>query len=271
MYLIKTKVNYFHPGKSFRYAVALFCLPFFSSRAQMADSLLLEMSVEKETKFVFSNAHTIIAIGVPASLITYGLTSIKNPALLSLDRNVANSLYRHRLLIHGNQDDYLQYSPAVAAFGLKFCGVESEHRLQDMAVICLLSATLETGVVHTFKGLTGRRRPNGKGYHSSPSGHTATAFAAAEFLYQEYKDKSIWIGMGGYVMASFIGASRILRDRHWVSDVIAGVGIGILSTKIVYWSYPYLQELFAAKDSPVFICPSYSNGGLSLNFSYNFR
>jgi membrane-associated phospholipid phosphatase len=34
--------------------------------------------------------------------------------------------------------------------------------------------------------------------YSFPSGHTATAFAGAEFLWQEYKDVSIWYRICSY-------------------------------------------------------------------------
>ena len=92
------------------------------------------------------------------------------------------------------------------------------------------------------KFTTRRTRPNASGWKSFPSGHTATAFVGAEFLFQEYKEKSIWIGIGGYTVAMLIGISRVYNNKHWVSDVITGAGIGILSTKIVYKTYPYLQK-----------------------------
>jgi membrane-associated phospholipid phosphatase len=66
---------------------------------------------------------------------------------------------------------------------------------------------------------------------------------AAEFLHQEYGDKSLWISTADYGMATLVGVSRVYRNRHWVSDVVAGAGVGILSTKIIYWLYPSINPV----------------------------
>ncbi|MDR1595298.1 MAG: phosphatase PAP2 family protein, partial [Prevotellaceae bacterium] len=117
-----------------------------------------------------------------------------------------------------------------------------------------------------------RERPDGSDRFSFPSGHTATAFVAAEFLHQEYGDKSVWISIGGYGMASLIGVARVYNNKHWVSDIVAGAGIGILSTKIVYWTYPCLQKTFGKKNKKVqtLVLPGYDNGNLNLTFSCRF-
>ncbi|HRN17043.1 MAG TPA: hypothetical protein PLF38_08365 [Xylanibacter oryzae] len=36
------------------------------------------------------------------------------------------------------------------------------------------------------------------------------------------------------------------NNCHWLNDIIAGAGIGLLSTKLSYWIYP---KLFKTKDS----------------------
>jgi membrane-associated phospholipid phosphatase len=66
----------------------------------------------------------------------------------------------------------------------------------------------------------------------------------AEFLYQEYKDVSPWYGIAGYVVATGTGLFRMYNNRHWFSDVVAGAGFGILSTKVAYWIYPWMKEKF---------------------------
>jgi membrane-associated phospholipid phosphatase len=142
-----------------------------------------------------------------------------------------------------------------------------------MTILCALSNLLETGIVHALKNTTSRMRPDGSSKNSFPSGHTASAFVAAEFLHQEYKDKSVWISISGYTVATLTGALRILNNRHWLSDVVAGAGIGILSVKTVYWTYPSLQKIWSKKDSQnlqSFIFPSFNNGFLCLGFSHKF-
>jgi len=233
----------------------------------------LEVSIEKTS---WQKTEKVLSIAVPSAMITYGLISLGDNSIRQLDFDVRKSI--NNKFWNTSVDDYLQFSPAVAAFGMKLGGVESTHNFKDMAILYTLSNVLETGIIFSTKRIVGRERPNGSNNHSFPSGHTATAFVAAEFLHQEYKDKSIWISVGGYAAASFIGASRIYRDKHWLSDVVTGAGIGILSTKAVYWAYPYMQDIFCKRKSDgksknttqTLIFPSYNQQCLSLNFSYTF-
>ena len=85
----------------------------------------------------------------------------------------------------------------------------------------------------------GRLRPDGSRYNSFPSGHTATAFMTATMLHQEYGWRSPWFSIGGYTAAAITGVSRICNNRHWLSDVVAGAGIGIGAVHLGY----YLTDL----------------------------
>ncbi|GHT71530.1 phospholipid phosphatase [Bacteroidia bacterium] len=244
------------------------------SQAQTSDTCCIVVdSVAQTTNHKsFLKTKDVIGIAIPVAMITYGIISIESDALKKLDYSTRNELLEDNSMWYNRWDDYFQFSPAVLAFGLKLSGVEGKHKLSDMFILYCLSNILESGFIYTIKYLTGRKRPDGSNYHSFPSGHTATAFVAAEFLYQEYKDQSVWISVGGYGMATLIGISRVYNNKHWVSDVVAGAGIGILSTKIVYWAYPSLQNLFSGKNKKyqALMCPSYENGALGLNFSCTF-
>lgn len=68
-----------------------------------------------------------------------------------------------------------------------------------------------------------RERPNGKKL-SFPSGHTSSSFATATSLTYAYGP---WVGVPALALASFIGYSRIANNAHWLSDTIAGAGLGI--------------------------------------------
>ena len=239
----------------------------------------LKVNVEKSC---WQKTEKVLGIAVPSVMITYGLISLGDNSIRQLDYNVRNSIAEKNAFWNTGADNYLQFSPAVAAFGMKLCGVKSTHNLTDMAIIYALSNVLEGGIVVVTKNITDRTRPDDSNTPSFPSGHTSTAFVAAEFLHREYKDKSVWISVGGYAMASFVGAARIYNDRHWLSDVITGAGVGILSTKAVYWAYPYIhpyiQKIFCPKSvngkakntTQALFFPSYDQQCLSLNFSYSF-
>lgn len=63
--------------------------------------------------------------------------------------------------------------------------------------------------------------------HSFPSGHTSTAFTLA-LLMASIVRKSIWIYIFPLV-AFFVGYSRVYLAQHFVTDVLAGIFVGIVS------------------------------------------
>ena len=43
--------------------------------------------------------------------------------------------------------------------------------------------------------------------------------------------------MGAYTIATSVAALRMINDKHWQSDVVAGAGFGILSAHLAYLSH----------------------------------
>lgn len=95
------------------------------------------------------------------------------------------------------------------------------------------------GMTHLLKKVTHVQRPDFSDHASFPSGHTAQAFAAAAFLSEEYKDRLPWAPYVAYGIAASVGALRMANNRHFISDVLAGAGIGILCVKFSYWTHRY--------------------------------
>lgn len=140
---------------------------------------------------------------------------------------------------HHDFDDYLQYMPAVAMVGLKACGVESRSSWGRMLVSDAFSAGVMAIAVNSLKYSCRVMRPDGSTRNSFPSGHTATAFMMATMLHKEYGHRSPWYSIGGYTLATATGVGRMLNNRHWMSDVMVGAGIGILAAELGY----YLADL----------------------------
>lgn len=138
--------------------------------------------------------------------------------------------------------DYLPHVPVIAVYILGFCGIRGKHNLRDKTIILLLSYTISILIVQSLKSLFGIMRPDGSSFNAFPSGHTATAFMSAEFFRLEYKDKFKFISRLGYVTASITGLLRIYTNRHWLTDVIAGTGFGILSTRLSYLIFLQVQR-----------------------------
>src|SRR5450755_1513972 len=79
-------------------------------------------------------------------------------------------------------------------------------------------------------------KPPSNAYTSFPSGHTTVAFAAATVFSMEYKNIK-WVPYFAYSAATLIGASRIIQNAHWTSDVITGAALGFLCGRQVVNNY----------------------------------
>ncbi|WP_417369297.1 phosphatase PAP2 family protein [Flavobacterium beibuense] len=178
---------------------------------------------------------------IPSALIAYGVIGLHNDDIKKLNTDI-----RTEVLENGHKenriDDVTRFVPMLSVYALNLVGVEGEHNFGDRTIILTTSLLVTFTSVRSIKKITNVQRPDITSYNSFPSGHTATVFAGAEFLMQEYKHKSIWYGISGYVVATGTGLMRIYNNRHWLTDVTAGAGIGILSTKIAYWVYPFLKN-----------------------------
>lgn len=144
---------------------------------------------------------------------------------------------RTRLLtnFHSEIDNYTQFAPAVLALGLNVAGVEGRSNLGRFAVSLALAYGIMAGIVNPIKYGAKEMRPDGSTRNSFPSGHTATAFVSATILHKEYGlTRSPWYSIAGYGVATATGVMRVLNNRHWVSDVLSGAGIGIFSTELAY-------------------------------------
>lgn len=128
----------------------------------------------------------------------------------------------------------LQYLPVGAAAALKLAGVEGRSDWPRFITASIFAYVAETAFTQILKYTVDRPRPYGAN-NSYPSGHTATAFVGATILHKEYGETvGPWISVAGYAMASATGMMRILANRHWTSDVLAGAGFGIMSAEIAY-------------------------------------
>jgi hypothetical protein len=209
---------------------------------------------------------------IPTILIGYGVIGIESDGLKFVNSGIkeeVNENIDEKITI----DDFSQYAPALSVYGLNALGIKGKHNFKDRTIILGTSYLLMSATVLSLKSITKIERPDGSALNSFPSGHTATAFAGAEFLWQEYKDVSIWYGISGYIIATGTGAFRIYNDKHWLTDVVAGAGIGILSTKIAYWINPFIQKkIFNSKEknSISVIAPFYNGKQLGIGLLKTF-
>ena len=171
---------------------------------------------------------------------------------------------------------------ALGAYGFLF----KNEKMQTTTLLAIQSYITGAAVESVLKFASGRQRPfaynpdqveaeptfrgpfttirdaQGNKLNSSfPSGHTTVAFAAATVYALEYKDKLPWVPWLAYGAASLIGLSRITENKHWVTDVVCGAGLGFLTGKLVVNNYHRYAKLKA---------PRMSKNSVSFSVGYNY-
>jgi len=221
-------------------AIILSVLILASTQAsgQNADSLDLS---ENKTGRILVN--TLLA---PTLLIGTGIATMNDRGWYS-SQDAYECIQENYPDFHTNLDDYLVFLPAVGVYGLNWAGVKGKNNFLDRSLIYVVSLSLAAATNGIIKRSTDVLRPDGSDYLSFPSNHATFAFISATFLHMEYKDQSIWYGIAGYSIATATGVLRMLNNEHWMSDILVGAGIGILTTQVSYLLYPVAKDFFGSR------------------------
>ncbi|MEH0153821.1 phosphatase PAP2 family protein [Limibacter armeniacum] len=213
------------------------CLCIFTSIlcAQQPDSLnslptkadILNLDLPKQPSAKWYKSTLFKTTVVPVALIGGGM------ALWNQRDEVKALRDQYFADFHTSIDDHMHYAPIAAVYGLNLFGVKGRNGVGKATLCLLASYAIASPIVAALKKNTNVTRPSG-GENSFPSWHTTRAFVAASFLHKEYGKKSIWYSIGGYTVATATGVCRSLNNAHWVSDILVGAGIGILTTEASY-------------------------------------
>ena len=166
-------------------------------------------------------------------------------------------------------DDYLVFVPAVEMYVADIAGVKSKNHWFDQTKNLFISNLLTMGITYGLKYATNKTRPNDS-QHSFPSGHTTFAFTNATVLYNEFNETSPVLAYSGYAVAIVAGSFRMINNKHWLSDVMVGAGIGILVTNLVYYFEPFKNFNPFKKTKNMVLIPQIDFGNYGLYFSYRF-
>ena len=96
----------------------------------------------------------------------------------------------------------------------------------DLMHAFLINASYTTLIKYTVQ----RERPNGEDNLSFPSGHASNAFTLAAVAERHYGWKA---GLPAYTFASLVAVSRLQRNKHHLSDVMAGATLGYIVGRTV--------------------------------------
>jgi hypothetical protein len=203
------------------------------------------------------------ALVAPTVLISVGLVTLTDNEVFD-NTEVKELRDEHASHFHTKADNYLQFSPLAATIVLKASGIKSKHDWTNLTLLMVKSELIMTAIVFPTKHLTNYERPNGASF-SFPSGHTAEAFTAATILHKEFGKDHPVISILGYATASGVGILRVMNNRHWMSDVFVGAGIGIFSTNLAYITHRNRWPKKNSILSNMSVTPSWSQGTTGLN------
>ena len=198
------------------------------SYPQKQDSLKID-----NQRFDFKYKKLYVPVGLMASGIIFdgnGRESSKNEIVEERNEDLFG--------FENHLDDYLQLAPFVAIYGLEMAGMKPRTDWKNRTAILFKGQILNLGMVYFLKKTLKKPRPDGTAF-SFPSGHTANVFAGATMLSVEYGEEYKWVPYVSYGVATTVGVMRIANNKHYISDVLFGAGLGILSMKAAYWTHQY--------------------------------
>ncbi len=175
----------------------------------------------------------------------FGLSTLAVAGTLPLDARVRDFVQdRHSSRLESTlrpiRDHFIEGPLEIYGAGLFVAGLASrDERIADSGFIAMEAVFYAARVSALIKGLSKRERPvfaNGPyefhGPFGSPrgrstsfvSGDAITAFAFAASVGEVYRDPRIRWPLYGVAMA--VGAQRLERDAHWLSDVVGAALLG---------------------------------------------
>ncbi|NDK55581.1 phosphatase PAP2 family protein [Pontibacter fetidus] len=207
------------------------------AQAQQQDSLKKYQTPRPDSLRVpFYKSKLFRATIIPAILIGYGVSTVRDNGIYSSYDAREDILERYP-----NFDTWLDnpllIAPYVELAIVNLAQVRSNNDLINTALVTLKAEAVMAVMVFGLKEITNLERPNGEDNKAMPSGHTAQAFLAASIVHTELRHHSQWYGVGAYGIAASVAAIRMLKNKHWQSDVFVGAGVGILSSHLSYLSH----------------------------------
>jgi len=245
--------------------VAVLCFPVSGFSETVSDTLVKpKMLIESDT-LVKQDCFSYKQLIVPSALIIGG-TLLRHSAI---NNNVKEYRDRNFGSFQTSFDDYFQYSSVALTFGGNYMGFKSEHNNARMLSNMLVSKLLLTAITLPLKNNIGDLRPDNSACNAFPSGHTAAAFTVATLHFLEYRNSNVWFASAGFLIASTTGTLRVMNNRHWVSDITAGAGIGMTTAVLTYYFNPLAFEF--KKENRVSFSPMYIDNKAGLALNYNFK
>jgi hypothetical protein len=124
------------------------------------------------------------------------------------------------------------YTQVAVSFGMyaigrwvvpRATGADATNKWSHLGFDLLRAQFLSQAMVHSMKYAIRRDRPTGE-CCAFPSGHAATAFAAASVIERHLGYRFAWPTVAA---ATYVATSRLVDNRHFLSDVVFGSALGV--------------------------------------------
>ena len=223
------------------------------------------VSAKSQTNDSLKTKRLLINSIVPVTFIASGFIISNSDFEKQFQENIRNRVGND---YHSSIDDYAQYVPIAELYIADILGVKSKNHWFDQTKYLFISNFISSLITYGLKSSIYKTRPDGLEHDSFPSGHTSVAFTNATVLFYEFHDSSPLLAYSGYAFSTTTATFRVLNNKHWISDVLVGAGIGILVTNLVYYFEPFKSfNPFISSDKFTLV-PIMDRGKFGVYFSY---
>jgi membrane-associated phospholipid phosphatase len=166
---------------------------------------------------------TILGIGAAAALAVHPADDYVESHIVG--NEAADNFFS---LGHWVGSPYVQFGSAVGLWAVgryvvaPADGVSRTNKYSEVGFDLLRAQILSGVIVQGMKYAVQRDRPSGA-CCAFPSGHAAAAFAAASVLERHLGYRLSWPALAG---ATYVATSRLVDNRHFLSDVVFGAALG---------------------------------------------
>ena len=179
---------------------------------------------------------------VPGALLVYGGLKPLVNGIPKLDDRIWNHMHNYYPDFHTNAADYLMWVPSASVYAMDAFHVKTQHTFKEHLILDVGSVLVTGALGFGMRKISEHISVYNTHDTRFPSGHAANAFRGAEIVHQELKySHPVW-SYSGYVVATAVGLLRIYNKNHLLSEVLAGAGLGMLSTKLTYWIFGHVKE-----------------------------
>jgi membrane-associated phospholipid phosphatase len=182
------------------------------------------------------------ALIIPGTFLVYGGLKPFINGIPMLDQSIKDKVLKNHPGFHTNAADYTMWAPSASVYVMDAFKVKTAHSFKEHLIIDAGSIIITGGIGYGMRIISRNIKVYNTDGTKFPSGHTANAFRGAEIWHQELKNSNKILSYSGYLIAIGTGMLRIYDKDHLFSEVIAGAGLGILSTKLTYFIFDKVKS-----------------------------